>query len=111
MSSTAAFIIAMLAVVFIVALFIIDAMKGNLNIKSRTVGDGQYGTARWATQKEIDEIYDVISFEPKKWRVGKNLPDLDGATVLGYLGRPGRVFARIDTSDSHTMLISTTGGG
>ena len=23
------------------------------NIKSRTVGDGQHGTARWATDKEI----------------------------------------------------------
>ena len=23
------------------------------NIKSRTVGDGQHGTARWATNKEI----------------------------------------------------------
>ena len=111
MSSTVALIIAVLAVVFIITLFVIDAMKGNLNIKSRTVGDGQYGTARWATQKEINETYDVIPFEPKKWREGRALPQLDGATVLGYLGRPWRVFAQIDTSDSHTMLISTTGGG
>jgi type IV secretion system protein VirD4 len=111
MSSTTAFVIAMLAVIFIIVLFVIDAMKGNLNIKSRTVGDGQYGTARWATQKEIDGIYEVVPFEPKKWRIGKNLPDLDGATVLGFLGYHGHVHARIDTSDSHTMLISTTGGG
>ena len=28
--------------------------QGSLdNIKSRTVGDGQHGTARWATKKEI----------------------------------------------------------
>jgi len=39
------------------------------------------------------------------------LPQLEGATVLGYLGRPGHVSTRIDTSDNHTMLISTTGGG
>lgn len=26
-------------------------------IKSKTVGDGQYGTARFATEKEIREIY------------------------------------------------------
>ena len=26
-------------------------------IKSRTVGDGQYGTARFATEKEIRETY------------------------------------------------------
>ena len=27
------------------------------NIKSRTVGDGQHGTARWATDKEIKQTY------------------------------------------------------
>jgi len=111
MSSIAAFIIAMCAVGAIVIIFIVDAWRGNLNIKSSTVGDGQYGNARWATQKEINETYQVIPFQPKKWRAGENLPQLDGATVLGYLGRPGHVSAHIDTSDSHTMLISTTGGG
>ena len=111
MSSIAAFIIAMCAVGAIVIIFIVDAWRGNLNIKSSTVGDGQYGNARWATQKEINETYQVIPFQPKKWRAGEDLPQLDGATVLGYLGRPGHVSAHIDTSDSHTMLISTTGGG
>ncbi len=111
MSSTAAFIISMCAVGAIVIIFIVDAWRGNLNIKSRTVGDGQYGNARWATQQEINETYHVIAFEPKKWRTGKSLPQLQGATVLGYLGRLGHVSTRIDTSDNHTMLISTTGGG
>ena len=27
------------------------------NIKSKTVGDGQYGTARWATKREIQKTY------------------------------------------------------
>ena len=31
------------------------------NIKSRTVGDGQHGTARWATDKEIKQTY---TFQP-----------------------------------------------
>ncbi len=32
--------------------------SGNLdNIKSKTVGDGQYGTARWADNKEISLAY------------------------------------------------------
>ncbi len=111
MSSTAAFIIAMIALAFIIVLFVVDATKGSLNIKAKTVGDGQYGTARWATPAEIDETYQVVPFEPEKWRAGKKLPDLEGATVLGYIGSLGRVHARIDMSDSHTMLISTTGGG
>lgn len=27
------------------------------NIKSKTVGDGQHGTARWATKQEIQKTY------------------------------------------------------
>ena len=30
------------------------------NIKSKTVGDGQHGTARWATPKEIRSTYHVV---------------------------------------------------
>lgn len=38
------------------------------NIKSKTVGDGQHGTARWATKSEIRKIYRHIPFTPEKWR-------------------------------------------
>ena len=38
------------------------------NIKSKTVGDGQHGTARWATKGEVKKIYRHIPFTPKKWR-------------------------------------------
>ena len=31
------------------------------NIKSKTVGDGQHGTARWATKSEIRKIYSHIT--------------------------------------------------
>lgn len=37
-------------------------------IKNRTVGDGQHGTARWATKKEIHKTYEYVKFTPKKWR-------------------------------------------
>lgn len=41
----------------------------NLNsIKSKTVGDGQHGTARWATKSEIHKTYRHIPFTPNKWR-------------------------------------------
>lgn len=38
------------------------------NIKSKTVGDGQHGTARWANKAEIRKTYRHIPFTPKKWR-------------------------------------------
>lgn len=41
-------------------------------IKSRTVGDGQHGTARFATKKEIAETYVQVPYEPELWRRGEN---------------------------------------
>ena len=38
------------------------------NIKSRTVGDGQYGTARWATKREIRKTFRREPFQPQLWR-------------------------------------------
>jgi|GEM_PF-1131000 len=111
MPSTIAIVISIIAVVFLAALFISEAMHGNLNIKARTVGDGQYGTARWATKREEQETYDEVLYEPKMWRAGKHLPDEpNGAAVLGILEGRGEVRARIDSSDSHTLILSTTGG-
>lgn len=41
----------------------------NLNqIKSKTVGDGQHGTARWATKFEEKCVYKHIPFTPRIWR-------------------------------------------
>ena len=37
-------------------------------IKSKTVGDGQYGTARFATDMEVKKTYSHIPYEPKLWR-------------------------------------------
>ena len=31
-------------------------------IKARTVGNGQHGTARWATKKEIQQTYAHVPF-------------------------------------------------
>ena len=112
MSSTTAFIISMAAITFIIFVFIQETRKGSLNIKSKTVGDGQYGDARQATQKEIDKDYIVIPFEPNKWRMGMNLPTaLEYCAVLGYLGTKKHARARLDISDSNTILISPPGAG
>ena len=51
-------------------------------IKSKTVGDGQHGTARWATKQEIRQTYAHIPFEPELWRKGEHLPEKQGL-ILG----------------------------
>ena len=58
------------------------------NIKSKTVGDGQHGTARWATKQEIQKTYRHIPFRPDLWRRGEDLPTAQGL-VLGCVGGRG----------------------
>ena len=38
-------------------------------IKSKTVGDGQHGTARWATSQEIRKTFAHVPFRAKAWAV------------------------------------------
>lgn len=109
--STFAFIISMAAITYIVFVIVLDVRQGSLNIKAKDAGDGQFGRARWMTDKEKEETYPVIPYTPKKWRKGKELPeDLDGATVVGYIKVGSSIKARIDPSDSHTLVLSAPGG-
>ncbi len=39
-----------------------------LNIKAKTVGNGQHGTARWASKREIAQTYARVPFTPEQWR-------------------------------------------
>lgn len=79
-------------------------------IKSRTVGDGQHGTARFATKKEIQRTYKRIPFHPKAWRKGKELPKEQGI-ILGSVGKKNEVTALVDTDDVHTLMIGASGVG
>ena len=85
--------------------------SGNLdNIKSKTVGDGQHGTARWANKKEIQQTYQHIPFHVSEWRSGKNLPKAQGL-VLGCVGKKNAVTALVDTDDIHCLMIGASGVG
>ena len=85
--------------------------RGSLNnIKSKTVGDGQHGTARWATKKEIQQTYAHVPFQPEKWRKGECLPKKQGL-VVGCEGRKGHVTAIVDTDDIHALVTAASGAG
>ncbi|MDE6951363.1 type IV secretory system conjugative DNA transfer family protein [Lachnospiraceae bacterium 54-11] len=79
-------------------------------IKSRTVGDGQHGTARFATEKEIRETYAHVPYEPEKWRKGENLPTAQGL-VVGYKKHGGNIMALVDEGDIHCLMIGAAGVG
>lgn len=85
--------------------------QGSLNnIKSKTVGDGQHGTARWATKKEIQQTYAHVPFRPEEWRKGECLPKKQGL-VLGCEGRKDHVIAIVDTDDIHALVTAASGAG
>ena len=80
------------------------------NIKSKTVGDGQYGTARWATDREIRKAYITVPFDVASWRAGKKRPTVQGL-VLGSVQRGKRLEALVDRDDVHCLMIGASGVG
>nr|WP_330391977.1 type IV secretory system conjugative DNA transfer family protein [Enterocloster clostridioformis] len=79
-------------------------------IKSRTVGDGQHGTARFATEKEIKDTYAHVPYEPEKWRRGMVLPTRQGL-VVGCKKKGSSVTALVDDGDIHCLMIGAAGVG
>lgn len=85
-------------------------------IKSKTVGDGQHGTARWSTKQEIKKTYTEVRYEPEKWRKGENLPKAQGL-IVGW--RKASLFdktaphgyALVDDDDIHCLMIGAAGVG
>ncbi len=105
------FVLVILGVLFIAFIVIANMLdnKSINGIKAKTVGDGQYGTARWATKPEIRRTFSFLPFEPEKWRKGEDLPTVQG-TVIGCRGQRKTV-ALVDTGDVHTLMIGAAGCG
>ena len=85
--------------------------RGSLDsIKSKTVGDGQHGTARWATPGEIKKTFRSVPFQTALWRKGERLPSAQGL-VLGCTGKKGQLTALVDSDDIHCLMIGASGVG
>ncbi len=97
------------------------------SIKSKTVGDGQHGSARWATRGEIKKVYKHIPFTPDKWReqarngekptyrlinrrksIEEELPQ---GIIVGCKGGKKNTTAMVDTGDVHALMIGAAGVG
>ena len=97
------------------------------NIKSKTVGDGQHGSARWATKSEMKRVYRHIPFTPDKWRAqakngvkptytgGKRKKtreeELPQGIIVGCKGGKKNTTAMVDTGDVHALMIGAAGVG
>ena len=74
------------------------------NFKNKTVGDGQHGTARWATPKEIHTTYHVVPFRPRRWRKGEELPTVQGIILGSMGGRKRRAKRGVISQTTHKLL-------
>lgn len=84
------------------------------NIKSKTVGDGQHGTARFSTKAELRRIYRQVTFTPEEWRrkAQKNsLHELPQGIIVGCRNKGGETIAMVDDADVHCMMVGAAGCG
>ena len=96
-------------------LFIFISLASHLyglnSIRSKTVGHGQHGTARWASKKEIKETYKRIPFEPSKWRENEKSRPKEQGIVVGCETNGKNTVGLVDTGDVHCMMIGAAGVG
>ena len=135
-------LIAVMVIVLVLMVVISNAGQYyNLNgIKSKTVGDGQHGSSRWAT-KEVRRTFKIVPFTPKKWREQAKRGEIPTVTPVFSLffllknhirkkrgkeplvikekplpqgvivGCTNRNEAIVDTGDVHVLMIGAAGVG
>lgn len=131
MNSKGVIVFCIISLAVLLIIYLTDKKGGTLkSIKAKPTGDGQYGTSRWATAKEISSSFTMVEYQPDKWRKGENLPKWEGLIISGIWNDKNsnsddktdnsvtykkyskeKIRCRVDCTDSHTLLISTTGGG
>ena len=92
-------------------------------IKARTVGDGQHGTARWATADEIHKTFQRVPFRPRLWRRNEQARPKQQGVILGseskrilnswsdIRNKRWNVTALVDSDDIHVLMIGASGIG
>lgn len=94
--------------ILITALSYLYGLKG---IKAKTAGNGQHGTARWATNHEIKKTYRHIPFAPEEWRKNPDSRPKEQGIVVGCQSKKKTTTALVDTGDVHCMMIGAAGVG
>ena len=96
-------------------LFVFISLASHLyglnSIRSKTVGHGQHGTARWASKREVKETYTKVAYEPNKWREDPKSRPKDQGIVVGCESVGKDTVGLVDTGDVHCMMIGAAGVG
>lgn len=83
------------------------SLKG---IPNKPVGNGQHGTSRFATPREVSNTYKHIPYTPELWRNGQQFPTVDGL-IVGCNESVGGMTALVDDADIHTLMVGASGVG
>lgn len=104
----------LLPICFVFVAYVSIATLGNIKslntIKSRTVGDGQHGNARFSTNREINKRFEKVIYNVSNWREGKNLPESQGI-IVNSKSIGNKVTAYVDTEDVHCLMMGASGIG
>ena len=96
-------------------LFVFISLASHLyglnSIRSKTVGHGQHGTARWASKREVKETYTKVAYEPNKWREDPKSRPKEQGIVVGCESIGKDTIGLVDTGDVHCMMIGAAGVG
>ena len=107
--------ILLLVAAFMGGVFVIISASAHLyslrDFKSKTVGDGQYGTARWATRSEVKDVYTHVDFTPQEWRVNPDSRPTEQGIVVGCKTQGCHTIGLVDTGDVHCMMVGAAGVG
>lgn len=112
MNTTQILLLCICGAVFLVIAIIAEiGNRYSLNgIPNKPVGNGQHGTARFATKGEVARTYRHIPYTPQLWRKGEQLPAVDGL-IVGCQESIGQMTALVDDADIHTLMIGASGVG
>ena len=87
-SMTPLIILGVVGALFILLLSLLTNNYSLNNIKSKTVGDGQYGTARWATTQEIkSHVCERFRLTLRHGAPGRSLPNRAGTDPRQHAAR------------------------
>lgn len=86
-----------------------DTFKVTENIElPKTVGEGQYGTARFMTEAEKDKTFDLIIYDGKSSKVfeGKK-----GGLVIETTMKKGKEYIKYVSGPIHSIILASTRSG
>lgn len=121
----------LLLIGIVVVVIIMDSRQVGVKGGKHRVKDGTLGDARFATDKELNDQYGTIVFDPQRWRKDPDSRPTEPGLLIGdwhtgakkfnkkapyYMNKngdikPGTVHTRVCSDDVHSIVLASSGSG